>query len=279
MFNRAAVRAATAIADAGTHPPKHPVYSWTRQHATLHCQLCPLSALFSFAKLTSQHTVFVLVGLSYQYELHDLERDGFQADSSVVGVFRPAYMGHLYCIAEAIGEMCTEDQLIEYLKVGDAAAATRKIKLTKSQANDTIELQNGNPAPVTPREAGNIDLSDGPSGAIGLVEGQQENEPEVEDRNLVEPPAVMKEEDYESAESATDAAAGRAAAAAAADLPAVAEQEQGQDQQRERGTPSTSKAVTRESLADVERTTFDRWMAAGSQEVMAGWQHLRSGGK
>ena len=60
--------------------------------------------------------------------------------------------------------------------------------------------------------------------------------------------------------------------AAAAKLLAVVEQEQGQE-------PSISKAVTRESLADVERTKFDRWMAASSQEVMAGWQHLRSGGE
>ena len=250
---------------------KQPVCSWTRQHAALYCQLYPLSAFLNSPKLTSQHTAFVLVGLSCQYELHDLERDGFQADSSVVGVFRPAYMGHLYRIAEAIGEMCDEDQLMEYLRVGDAAAATRKVKATKSQTNDTSELQNSNPAPVTPREAGNIDLSDGPSDAIGPVEGQKENAPEVDDRNLVEPPAVAKEQGYESLESATDAAVAPEGAAAAK-LLAVVEQEQGQE-------PSISKAVTRESLADIERTKFDRWMAASSQEVMAGWQHLRSGGE
>lgn len=227
-------------------------------------------------------------GLSDQYELHDLERDGFQADSSVVGVFRPAYMGHLHRIAEFINEMCDEEQLTECLKVGDGMATRRKAAAVEKDPRGNLHGASGIVVPVTPSEGGDAEQNDGEREGNDTVEGnspQEEAKKEaVSPMELVEPPAVSNAETDEAAESA----------AAVAEPPAVVAQQQeaqsadAEETQAAGGqtveappVPAPSpprKIVTRESLADVQRGVFERWMCATSHEIMAGWRQLRAGG-
>lgn len=228
-----------------------------------------------------------------QYELHDLDRDGFQADSSVAGVFRPAYMGHLHRITESICELYDEGQLMECLEVGDVAAARRNKAGSGMEASTTDLVHEGSSMPIaaalTPREDGDVGHA---------AEGQQQNEQPQEDTSqvgLMEPPAVTKQEGDGSLESEVAAP------------PAVAEQKQQQQGQGQEGdvvpveaqmagsetiempavppppaatsdTEPARKTVTRESVADVEREIFERWMSASSHEIMVGWRQLRAGG-
>jgi len=90
------------------------------------------------------------------------------------------------------------------------------------------------------------------------------------DAEVAAPPAVAEQQGQEEARVPAEA---QMADSATIEMPAVPPPPAATG-----ATESARKALTRETVADVQREIFERWMSASSHEIIAGWRQLRAGG-